>query len=75
MQCHVYFPVAMTVRSLFTYSSRHVNELEGRANDNPDDADVQADYLKVQYCIRNYGILVQLALFHTCKCCPSCFKL
>jgi hypothetical protein len=37
----------MTVRSVFTYSARQIHDLERRANDNPDDADVQADYLKV----------------------------
>jgi hypothetical protein len=41
------FLAAMTVRSLFTYSARQVNELEERANDHPDDADVQAEYLRV----------------------------
>ncbi|CAB3999158.1 ATP-dependent zinc metalloprotease FTSH 4, mitochondrial-like, partial [Paramuricea clavata] len=51
---------AMTVRSVFTYSARQIHDLEGRANDNPDDADVQADYLKAivkedpHYVIRRY---------------------
>ena len=44
----------MTIRSVFTYSSRQIHELEGRANENPDDADAQAEYLKV--------ICVQLTL-------------
>ena len=39
----------MTVRSLFTYSARQINELEEMANENPNDADVQAKYLKVHY--------------------------
>ena len=41
------FLVAMTVRSLFTYSARQINELEEKANENPGDPDVQAEYLKV----------------------------
>ena len=38
----------MSIRSVFTYSSRQINELEERANDNPDDTEAQAEYLKVK---------------------------
>ena len=44
----IFFHAAMSIRSVFTYSSRQINELEGRANDNPDDAEAQAEYLKVK---------------------------
>lgn len=44
----VYFFLAKTVRSMFTYSAGQIHELEARANDNPNDADVQAEYLKVR---------------------------
>ncbi|XP_046862900.1 ATP-dependent zinc metalloprotease FTSH 4, mitochondrial-like [Xenia sp. Carnegie-2017] len=51
---------AVSTRNIYTYSAQQIRDLEERANDNPNDPDAQADYLKAivsedpHYVIRRY---------------------